>query len=237
MKNKSSIVKLAAAMLFAASTVAVPLAAYADTNLVVDGNFDNPLYSGSFVNYKAGDTFGGLGNNAWLVTGNVQVWGPNPDAGVDLIGNYWSAPSLGQGSVDLSGLAPGGISQKLGSLAAGTYQLSFYLSGNPDVKGDKTVGVFVNNTSLVPLGLTYTVTSANSKTNMNWELETLNFTTNGGNTELAFTSISPNSAYGPAVAGISVTRVPEVSAKGSLAALMAVAALGLMAGERRRRVS
>ena len=232
MKRKSSIFKHIATMLFAVGTVAAPLAAHADTNFVVDGNFTN-LTPGDYQPYFAGQTFGGDFGNAWLVTGNVQVIG----AGVDVINTYWSAPLPGQGSVDLNGNAPGGISQNL-NLLAGAYQLSFNYSGNPDAQGVKTMDVSVNGTPLVPGGLTYPVTSANSGTNMLWTSAKLNFTTTGnGSTTLAFTSTSPNGAYGMALGNISVIRVPEVSAKGSLAALMAVAALGLMAGERRRRVS
>lgn len=58
MKRKSSIFKHIATMLFAVGTVAAPLAAHADTNFVVDGNFTN-LTPGDYQPYFAGQTFGG----------------------------------------------------------------------------------------------------------------------------------------------------------------------------------
>jgi choice-of-anchor C domain-containing protein len=168
-----------------------PASAFAATNLVTDGNFNSPGCSGGFCTVNSPSTFD---NGAWTVTGGS----------VDLIGSYWQAPPTGGGSVDLDGNSPGGISQSL-SLAAGSYTLTFYLSGNPDGgSSTKTVDVTVGNVSEL---LTFT-TGSNSGTSMNYVPESLTFWTSGPTT-LYFASADESGPYGPVVGGVSVTAVPE----------------------------
>jgi len=106
--------------LLASAALAVGLlasaSAQAATNLVSDGDFSSPSGGGTFVTYAGGSTMG-----PWTVTGDS----------VDLIGNYWEAPTAGGGSLDLDGNDPGGVTQTL-SIGPGHYDLSFFLSGNPD---------------------------------------------------------------------------------------------------------
>src|SRR5580698_7471546 len=98
---------LAAAALF----TAFALPAHAAT-ILQDGNFNDPLVSGTFTTVGGGSSFGA--GNVWQVTGNS----------VDVIGTYWTPPTAGGGSVDLDGNAPGGISQGF-TVGAGTYKLTF----------------------------------------------------------------------------------------------------------------
>src|SRR5262249_51465311 len=93
----------------------------ASAAILVDGNFDNPPVLNPFLTQVGRLTFGGPTNNAWTILG----------ASVDEVGTYWQNPTAGGGSVDLNGGDAGGISQSV-NLGGGTYQLSFYLSGNPD---------------------------------------------------------------------------------------------------------
>jgi choice-of-anchor C domain-containing protein len=186
----------------------------AATNLVLDPNFDSPSGGPSYTTYNGGQTFG-----EWLVTG----------ASVDLIGGYWQAP-VGGGSVDLDGLAPGGVSQNI-TLSAGTYLLSFYLSGNPD-GGDPTKTVEVG------LGghdqtFTYTTGPSNSETNMDYVLESMRVTVTSGLQTLSFSSLDAStSPYGPVIGGISLDAVvPEPAAW----ALMLLGFAGIGAGLRSRR--
>jgi hypothetical protein len=185
---------LAAAALAAsfAFTGAVFAPAKAAT-LIQDGNFNDPLVAGNFTTLTGGSFFGT--GNVWQVTG----------ASVDVIGDYWVPPTTGGGSVDLDGNAPGGISQAF-TAGAGTYQLSFYLSANPDG------GLFTTNVE-VKIGdldtvIPYTVTAANSRGDMQYDLETLIFHTGGGGA-LSFASLDTDSPFGPVIGGVSIASVPE----------------------------
>jgi hypothetical protein len=156
-----------------------------------------------FDNLTSGQSF-----SLWTVTGSGS--GPYGPAGIDLIGGYWAPPTPGGGSVDLDGLAPGGITQSIPNLAAGSYVLSFYLSGNPDgTPATKTVEVTIGN---VVVPFTYTLTAANSLANMNYVLETVNFTLNSAATiPLSFRSLDGDgSPWGPVIGDVSISAaVPE----------------------------
>ena len=198
----------------AGAMIAAP--AVAGMNYVQDGDFNSP-WGGSFTTYNSGDTIG-----PWTVTG----------ASVDLIGGYWQAPTINGGSVDLDGNAPGGITQTISGLNAGeTYDLSFYLSGNPDGgPSTKTVDVSVGSLSEA---FSYT-TGDNSESNMAYELVTVQFQA-GQSNALTFTSLDGGgSPYGPVVGGVSITAVPEPSAWAMMG--LGFAALAC-AGYRARRVA
>ncbi|HXQ17544.1 MAG TPA: PEPxxWA-CTERM sorting domain-containing protein [Caulobacteraceae bacterium] len=174
-------------------------------NLVSDGDFSNPSGGGGFVTYTGGTLIG-----PWTVTG----------ASVDLIGGYWQSPTLGGGSVDLDGNAPGGVSQAL-TLGPGAYSLSFYLSANPD-GGPPTKTVDVSVGSLLNDPFSYTIGS-NSHGNMMYTLETVNFTTSGPTT-LQFASADVGTPYGPTIGGVSVTAIPEPATWAMM--LLGVGAMG-----------
>jgi choice-of-anchor C domain-containing protein len=181
---KSFCMALAAAgALFGSASVAQA------ANLVSDGDFSNPWGGPSFVDIAAGNPIG-----PWNVT----------SGSVDLIGGYWQSPTVGGGSVDMDGDAPGAIDQVL-TLGPGSYSLSFYLSGNPDgAPSTKTLDVSVGSANQV---FTYTI-GANTHSDMMYQLETLPFSTSG-TTTLSFTSEDVNSPYGPVVGGVSVSGVAE----------------------------
>ena len=186
-----------------AAVCGAPGAAMATPNLVTDGEFTAGAPAGSFTTYFSGNLIDGV----WLVTGSGS--GPYGNAGVDLIGNYWSGPPGGGTSVDLDGDAPGGLEQNLTLTTGKTYDLSFYLSGNPD-------GYPVTKSVTVSVGdlihtYTYTLSGANSHTNMDYTIENVAFVANG-NENLTFTSNDTDgSPYGPVIGDVSVTAaaVPE----------------------------
>lgn len=166
-----------------------PLVAHAGPNLVADGDFSSPSGGGSFVTYSGGSSIG-----PWTVTGGS----------VDLIGGYWQAPTTGGGSVDLDGNAPGGVSQSISTIAGHKYEVSFWLSGNPDGSpATKTLDVSAGSASPV---FTYT-NGANSHGNMAYEAESFFFTAIGSSTTIAFASGDIATPYGPAIGGVSVTAV------------------------------
>jgi len=174
----------------------IAAAASASTNLVSDGDFSSP-YGGVYSTYFSNGGGSGSSFGAWTVT----------SGSVDLIGTYWQSPSgPGGGSVDLDGDTPGAISQNL-SLIAGSYVLSFDLSGNPDgAPTVKTVDVTVGSANQ---SYTYTI-GTNTHANMSYTVETLDFTATGP-TALTFTSQDQNSPYGPVIGAVEVTAVPEAS--------------------------
>jgi choice-of-anchor C domain-containing protein len=173
-----------------AATLALPCAVFA--NLVQDGGFEAPVVTGSYTEYTASATMGG-----WQVT----------SGSVDLIGTYWSAPERLQ-SLDLSGLQRGTISQTI-SLSAGTYKLTFSMSGNHDGPPElKTVDVSLG-------GPSQQFNSMLSAAANQWETKTGFFMVSStGQYDLKFKDISQEStayipAYGAAIDNIQLTAVPE----------------------------
>lgn len=203
MYGKFKLAAFLASAFFIAATCGTPGAAMASPNLVTDGDFSAGAPSGSFTTYFSGNLIDGV----WLVTGSGS--GPYGNAGVDLIGNYWSGPPSGGTSVDLDGDAPGGLEQNLALVTGQTYDLSFYLSGNPD-GGPTTKSLTVSVGDLIHT-YTYTIGGANSHTNMDYTFENIDFVGNG-NENLTFTSNDTGgSPFGPVIGGVSVTAaaVPE----------------------------
>jgi len=166
-----------------------------------------------FTTYNAGQAFDGF---------TVQ------SGSVDLIGNYWQGPPPGGGSVDLDGNSPGAIAFTTNlALAPGSYVLSFWLSGNPDGSpATKQLDVALGG---LPSYFTYTIGS-NSHSSMNYDLETVSFTTSGF-TPLTFTSLDTNSPYGPVIGGLSISSVPEPSTWAMM--ILGFFGIGFMAYRRR----
>jgi hypothetical protein len=182
----------AAAIATIAGFASVP--AQAAVNLIADGNFDTPLSAGTYTTYSAAQSFGA--GNVWSVS----------SGSIDEIGNYWQAPPTGGGSVDLSGNSAGAIQQSFNA-AAGSYNLQFYLSGNPDggLATTKQITVSIGG---ITQDFFYTLGGGNSKSNMNYILETLAFSSLGGSNLLTFTS-DTDSAFGGVIGGVDVSAIPE----------------------------
>jgi choice-of-anchor C domain-containing protein len=185
MNTKALVVSAALAVGLLTSAPAI-----AATNFVSDGDFSSPSGGSSFVTFAGGSSLG-----AWTVTGDS----------VDLIGSYWQSPTAGGGSLDLDGNAPGGVTQTL-SLGAGTYDLSFFLSGNPDGSpATKVVDVMIGGVTHV---FDYTLGAGNSHSTMDYVTESFDFTATGP-TVLSFSSGDASTPFGAVIGGVSVTAVPE----------------------------
>jgi choice-of-anchor C domain-containing protein len=185
--------KFLAATAIAAIAGFASVPAQAAVNLITDGNFDAPLSAGTFTTFSATQSFGT--GNPWTVS----------SGSIDEIGNYWQAPSTGGGSVDLSGSAAGAIQQSFNA-AAGSYNLQFFLSGNPD-GGPATKEITVS-VGGVTQDFFYTLGGTNSKSNMNYILETLAFHSAGGSNLVSFTS-DTDGVFGGVIGGVNVSAVPE----------------------------
>jgi hypothetical protein len=172
--------------------VALPLGKAHASTLVTDGDFTQAIVSGSYQTFSAPATMGG-----WSVA----------SGSVDLINTYWAPPPGGGRSVDLDGNSVGAISQDLGTLSAGTYKLSFYLSGNPDGPPDPKqlrVSFGGEDTDLsAPRPPAHTI---------NFQLQTVYFTlsTVMNDVMLSFASLDSPSTnpYGPVIGDVSLTAVP-----------------------------
>ena len=211
------------ARILAAATLAAGFAfafTPAQAAVLIDGNFNDPLVSGTYTELSGGAQFGGPSSNAWTVLGDS----------VDVIGNYWQAPTAGGGSVDLAGSAAGGIEQSF-TLAPGTYQLSFYLGGNPD--GAPTVKTVQVSVGGVTQDFTFDVTGK-TRTGMGFELETLDFISAGGANTLSF--LDQNTGpFGPVVGGISIAGVPEAATWMML--ILGFGGIGMMLRGQRRQAT
>jgi len=169
------------------------------------------VYSNYFNTQTGGPTFTTIGTSGTFDGFSVT------SGSIDLIGGYWQgAPAPvgvnGSGSVDLDGNSPGAISLTTSlSLAAGSYVLDFYLSGNPDGTPPlKTVDVSVG--SATDQVFTYdTAAMGNTHGDMKYVLETVAFTTPGA-TSLTFTSgDNGGTPYGPVIGAVTISSVPEPS--------------------------
>lgn len=177
--------------LFAAS------AANATPSIIQNGNFAITSCTSSFCTYGAGNS---TGIADWTVgSGSTD----SPGGSVDLVTTYWQSPPLGGNSVDLDGNAPGSISQSFATDVGTNYQVSFYLSGNPDGGS--------NTKTLDSSGLQFIyLTGSNSHSAMDYTLQTYDFTATSALTTLSFVSQdAPTSPYGPVIGDVSVNAVPE----------------------------
>jgi choice-of-anchor C domain-containing protein len=171
--------------------LASPLAASA--SLVLNGSFEDVPAAQPFQTIYAGGSLGG-----WTVTAGS----------VDLINGYWLASDQNQ-SVDMSGFSRGTIEQTI-TASAGTYHLTFDLSGNSDGPPViKTLRVLFGGVSR-----DFTFATTGSIGNMNWASQSWDVTTVSANPVLAFQDISDNASgrpyFGAVLDNVSVVAIAAV---------------------------
>jgi hypothetical protein len=149
---------------------------------------------------------------------------------VDWIGNYWAPPSPGGGSVDLDGNSVGAISQTFLGLAAGTYKVTFALSGNPDgLPADKALEVSVNGLQAKDYGFTSPL--GGNTGIITYVPESYTFTWLGGNATLKFASLNAGDPFGAVIGDVAMSAVPEASTWAMM--ILGFAGVGFMAYRRK----
>ncbi len=140
-----------------------------------------------------------------LVAGNgeLEAWTVG-DHSVDWIGSYW-APYEGDRSVDLSGNAPGSLSQAIDTAPGTPYRVSFWMAGNPD-GGDLIKDLIVTAQGIASDTFSFD-TTGKTRGSMGWVMKEFFFTATDVSTTLIFAS-GETDAYGPALDNVRVDAVP-----------------------------
>jgi choice-of-anchor C domain-containing protein len=174
-----------------AAPPALTAASAATTNLIVNGSFESPSIwqSNLLVEYDAGST----AMPGWTVGGNS----------VDLTGkNYWEAED-GDQSLDLSGSAPGSVSQTVSTTPGANYTLTWYMAGNTNCgQPVKTMHVLWNGTLIDSPSFN---DSGDSNTSMGWIQQQINVTATGTSSVVEFADATPDmSECGAALDNVSL---------------------------------
>jgi len=204
----------------------VPAVAASAAPIISNGSFELGVApaNGQFSTLGTGST----DITDWAVSGGAQA--------IDYISGYWQAED-GSRSIDMDGTNTlGTISQVVALPQAGSYQISLYMSGNPD--GPPTVKEI---TATVQQGAnTYTQTFSYdmsvynpslSKTNMNYQLMTWTVPASlaPGSATVSFSGANGTS-WGGVIDNVGMTVIPEPT---TVTGVMFVAASGMMLRRRR----
>ena len=154
----------------------------------------------------------------------------NVQGSIDLIGSYWNGPVVGGNSVDLNGNFQGGITQTFFA-SPGTYQVGFYLSGNPDGQ-PTTKSVDVSLLPAVPDPIYMYTATLNGSHNLSYDYHSFDFTSTGRFYTLSFMSNDPG-PYGGVVGGVTISAVPEPATWAML--LLGFCGLGCLAYRRKQQ--
>ncbi len=160
-----------------------------------------------------------LGNGSTAITGwTVQ------GSSIDYIATYWQHQD-GNRSIDLNGSGPGAIQQTFDTIAGATYNVRFWIAGNPNNPDAKVVTTVASG----GLPMMSTFTTGGTRSQMNWQEQSYAFTAGSTTTTLAFFS-GNDTASGPALDNVSVTAVPEPATWA-----MMLVGFGAIGGTMRRR--
>jgi choice-of-anchor C domain-containing protein len=170
-------------------------------SLISNGRFEDAGFTGaSYQQLSPGST----AMNPWNVVSGSVEW----------ISTYWAAKD-GSYSIDLngtnySGSSAGKISQTFATQPGQAYQVSFWMSGNPDDGGsfsEKRIRAGADG-----LAEEFTVNTASmSRSSMLWTLYSLLFTADDTQATLFFESLnneSNNPGWGPVIDLVTVNAVP-----------------------------
>ncbi len=183
---------------------------------ITNGSFEDGINPGGFTTVGAGNN---TSINGWTVGG----------VSVDYIGTHWQA-AQGNRSIDMNGNGMGSISTLMTNLIANmTYEITFALSGNPDVRNptERVIGVGIGAANIGEF--TFNAV-ANTRANMGWVDRAVRFTATATEATLRFFTVRPDNSWGPALDNVRISAVP-VPASG----LLVFGALAGLALLRRRK--
>jgi choice-of-anchor C domain-containing protein len=179
-------------------------------NLVVNGNFSRPVQPKNSYEtvYPSAQKIPG-----WTVGGDS----------VDLMGSTYfklpSASSSGSQAVDLSGSAPGSLTQTISTTPGTSYTLTWYEAGNPN--GGQAVKVMTVSWDKTSKAYPAPSTRDRSDTNMGWSQKSQIVVASSAQSVLVLADTTPDkSPYGPVITDVSLTAEqsssPPPSSGGSL---------------------
>jgi hypothetical protein len=165
--------------------------------LIVNGNFSLPAKSGYFTVYSTDQTAPGKRIPGWTVGADS----------VDIIGSdYWPPPPgspSGSQSIDLSGSAPGSLTQIVGTTPGWAYLLKWYVAGNPGC-GQPTKVMHVLWDNILRAHPAVSI-NGRSLSNMGWSLKRQVVVASSARSVLAFADATPDkSACGATLGGVSL---------------------------------
>ena len=189
--------KSSALVAIVAAAAMTGLASTAGATTITNGSFE--IGPDALNGYFAELGFGNTAIAGWTVGGNsVDYINPTHP--------YWVAED-GTRALDLSGSAPGSISQTLATVAGQAYTVSFYMAGNPDgAPSTKLMSVDVN--GLGVQDYSFDASGVTSYADLGWTLKTYKFVATGASSVLTFTDLNTGSPYGAALDNVSIS-VPE----------------------------
>jgi choice-of-anchor C domain-containing protein len=215
------------AALAGSALIASPV--YAAAELVTNGGFEAVAVSGAYT------------ANTTTLSGWTVAAGD-----IDIIGSYWQA-NVGNQSIDLSGCSAGTIRQQLTTTSGTSYNLSYFVSGNPGDPGDPppspttrsavlSVGTSSGGSEIGTQPIAFD-TAGNTLTSMGWTAKSYTFTASSAATWIEFTDTSSTTCFGVALDDISVQEAVVVSQLSNALAIVAMAAVAgaVVLGGRRLR--
>ncbi len=185
-------------------------AAAAAATLIVAGSAGAAtIVNGGFAGPDAPD---GSFQTVGVSTGVIPGWTVS-SGNVDWIKGYWQSSDGDGFSIDLNGDQPGAISQTIDTVIGKTYTLTFDMSANPDNGND--LRLILADTGGAANIFAYNLDiSTNSRSNMNWTPQWLNFTATDVSTTITFASGNggANCCFGPAIDNVAIAdAIPEPS--------------------------
>jgi len=191
--KQRSIVAAGALALAAMLGSAGASAAYAPSNLIVNGSFEEPTQS----------------SGSWGFHTSMSGWTVKPDAdadrgGVEVRNDMVGAAQDGSNFIELDAYGNSWISQTVDTIENNRYQLTFWYSPRENVAADTNgIEVFWNDTSLGTL-----TGSGVGNTGNVWATHTFTVSGAGLATALKFAAVGTSDSYGGSLDNVSLTAVP-----------------------------